>query len=115
MKKILILLVAIVCLPMVVSAKPSKEVVKFYVYLHCEDCVQKIMHNIGFEKGVRDIECSIPDQTVVVTFNPKKTDIPTLQKAFAKMGKPATTTPPEDKATDEHHHHHHHGEHGHNH
>ena len=81
MKKILILLVAIVCLPMVVSAKPSKEVVKFYVYLHCEDCVQKIMHNIGFEKGVRDIKCSIPDQTVEVTFNPNKTDIPTLQKA----------------------------------
>ena len=73
------------------------------------------MHNIGFEKGVRDIKCSIPDQTVEVTFNPNKTDIPTLQKAFAKMGKPATTTPPENKHADEHHHHHHHGEHGHNH
>ncbi len=84
------------CLPVQSAwAKADKQTVKFYVSLHCDACVQKVMKNIAFEKGVKDIVCSVEDQTVVVTYDANKTDIPTLQKAFAAINKPATLTPPD--------------------
>ena len=53
-----------------------------------------VMKNIAFEKGVKDIVCSVEEQTVLVTYDANKTDIPTLQKAFAAINRPATLTPP---------------------
>ena len=38
--------------------KKKKELkdVDFNVYLHCEDCVEKVNENIAFEKGVKGLE-----------------------------------------------------------
>ena len=83
------------------EAKPNKQKVVLYVYLHCQDCCDKIMKNIPFDKelknGVKDLVFDLEAQTVTVTYDANKTDVPTLQKAFAKIGKPATTTAPEHK------------------
>lgn len=96
MKRFLVLLMAILplayCLTMA-EAKTNKQTVVFYVDLHCQACCDKIMKNIAFEKGVKDIVCDLKAKTVTVTYDANKTDIPTLQKAFARIGKPATTTP----------------------
>ena len=107
------------------EAKPNKQKVVLYVYLHCQDCCDKIMKNIPFDKdlknGVKDIVFDMEAQTVTVTYDANKTDVPTLQKAFAKIGKPATTQSPkccndhkcstENKCEGHHHaegeHHHH--------
>lgn len=98
-----------------VQAKPNKQKVVLYVYLHCQDCCDKILKNIPFDKelknGVKDLEFDIAAQTVTVTYDANKTDVPALQKAFAKIGKPATTTKPEHS----NHEHEHHHEHNHNH
>ena len=72
-----------------VWAKPNKEVVVLSCDLHCQGCCDKIMKNIAFEKGVKDIVCDIESKTVTVTFNPDKTDVSALLKAFEKIGKPA--------------------------
>jgi hypothetical protein len=48
-------------------------------------------------------------QTVTVTYDANKTDVPALQKAFAKIGKPATTTAPEHKHDEHGNHSEHHG------
>ena len=58
--------------------------------LHCQACCDKIMKNIAFEKGVKDIVCDLKGKTVTVTYDANKTDVPTLQKAFEKINKPAT-------------------------
>lgn len=116
MKRIITFLLAILPMAFCLStaeAKPNKQTVVFYVYLHCQDCCDKIMKNIPFDKtlknGVKDLVFSIEEQTVTITYDANKTDIPTLQKAFAKIGKPATTTKPEHKHDEhEHHHGHHH-------
>ena len=118
MKRLIIFLMAILPIAFVLStaeAKPNKQKVVLYVYLHCQDCCDKIMKNIPFDKelknGVKDIVFDMEAQTVTVTYDANKTDVPALQKAFAKIGKPATTTKPEHHHTDacqhEHHHHHH--------
>ena len=60
------------------------------------------------KNGVKDIEFDMQAQTVTVTYDANKTDIPTLQKAFAKIGKPATTQAPEHEHGDDCKHDHHH-------
>lgn len=71
-------------------AKSEKQTVLFAVNLHCDGCVTKVEKNIAFEKGVKDLQCDIKQKTVLVTFDPTKTSVETLQKAFEKIGKPAT-------------------------
>jgi copper chaperone CopZ len=116
MKRLVIFLLAIMPMAYMLStaeAKPNKQKVVLYVHLHCEDCCNKILKNIPFDKelknGVKDLVFDMEEQTVTVTYDANKTDVPTIQKAFAKIGKPATTTKPE------HHEEHHHGHHGHQH
>ena len=84
------------------NAKANKQTVTFYVAgLHCQSCVEKVEKAIAYEKGVKDIVCSLENKTVVVTFDANKTNVPTLQKAFAKIGKPATTKPETKKCSHE--------------
>lgn len=79
-------------------AKTDKQVVVLSCDLHCKGCCDKIMKNIAFEKGVKDLVCDLKTKTVTVTYDAAKTDVPTLLKAFDKIGKPAkvkesTSTP----------------------
>ena len=118
MKRIIILLLAI--MPMAFSlstaqAKPNKQMVVLYVDLHCQDCCDKILKHIPFDKdlksGVKDIVFDLKAKTATVTYDANKTDVPAIQKSFAKIGKPATTEAPEHKHEDHHHHEHHHHAH----
>ena len=72
------------------AAKADKQVVVLSVDLHCKACCDKIMKNIAFEKGVKDIVCDLKTKTVTVTYDASKTDVPTLLEAFKKINKPAT-------------------------
>ena len=68
----------------------SRQTVVLSVDLHCQGCCDRIMKNIAFEKGVKDIVCDLKTKTVTVTYDTNKTDLPTLLRAFDKIGKPAT-------------------------
>ena len=73
------------------TAKQSyKQTVVLQCELHCQACCDKIMKNIAWEKGVKDLVCDLKNQTVTVTYDTRKTDLETLLKAFEKIGKPAT-------------------------
>ncbi len=98
MKRILIFLLAMMpvafCLT-TAQAKPNKQKVVLSVDLHCQDCCDKILKNIPFDKdlknGVKDIIFDLEAKTATVTYDANKTDVPAIQKSFAKIGKPATT------------------------
>ena len=79
----------LLCFAIPASAKPNKQTVVFSCDLHCQGCCDKVMKNIAFEKGVKDIVCDLKAKTVTVTYDAAKTDIPALLKAFDKIGKPA--------------------------
>jgi copper chaperone CopZ len=131
MKRILIFVMAILPMAFCLStmqAKPNKQKVVLYVDLHCQDCCDKILKNIPYDKelknGVKDLVFDLEAKTVVVTYDANKTDVATIQKAFAKIGKPASTQSPKccnsQKCTTEHkcegeHQHLHHGEGEHHH
>lgn len=71
-----------------VSARPEKKFreVVFEVSLHCESCVRKVEENIAFEKGVRDLEVSLENQTVKIVYDQSRTDETKLAEAIEKLG-----------------------------
>lgn len=76
-----------------VSAKaPADTTAVFNVMpkMSCQNCENKIKSNLRFEKGIKSIETSLDEQTVKVTFNPKKTNVEAIQKGFKKIGYSAT-------------------------
>ena len=44
--------------------------------MHCAACENKIKNNLRFEKGIKNIQTSVPNQTVTVKYNADKTTIP---------------------------------------
>ena len=113
MKRLIIFLMALLPMAYMLStaeAKPNKQKVVLYVHLHCQDCCDKILKNIPFDKelknGVKDLVFDLEAQTVTVTYDANKTDVPALQKAFAKIGKPASTSKPCEGHDHEHNHSH---------
>ncbi len=85
MKKNLLLVVACV-LSISIYAQKKQETVTFNVPLDCEGCIEKVEKNITFEKGVRAIDCNLEEKTVKVTYQPKRTNVESLKKGFAKIG-----------------------------
>ena len=71
------------------SKQTYRETVVLACDLHCQGCCDKIMKNIAWEKGVKDIVCDLKRKTVTVTYDIRKTDVQTLLMAFERIGKPA--------------------------
>ena len=86
---LLVLILGSLFLAPLSAAKADKQTVVLSVDIHCQGCIDKIMKNIAFEKGVKDIVCDLKTKTVTVTYDANKTDLPTLLKAFDKIKKPA--------------------------
>jgi copper chaperone CopZ len=58
--------------------------------MRCASCENKIKGNMRFEKGVKSIDCNIPDQRVTITYDADKTKPANLIKAFENFGYKAT-------------------------
>lgn len=101
MKKIIVLIVALMPFIGIYAAKADRQTVVLSCDLHCQGCCDKIMKNIAFEKGVKDIIFDLKSKTVTVTFDAAKTDLKTLLKAFERIKKPATVLDSGEQKTDE--------------
>lgn len=85
MKKILVMFIMMM-VAMVTFAKDIKTVVFTTTpQMHCEACENKIKSNLRFEKGIKSIETSVPDQTVTVLYNAGKTTPEKLQKGLRSL------------------------------
>lgn len=65
--------------------------------MHCENCENKIKGNLRFEKGVKEITTSVPDQKVTIKYDADKTTPDNIVKGFAKIGYTATILAPDAK------------------
>ncbi len=100
MKKILLLLIALLTMT-VASAKDIKTVVLTTMPpMHCENCEKRIKDNIRFEKGIKKIVTDVEHQTVTITYDADKTNVENIIKGFEKIkysarevkdGEPITT------------------------
>lgn len=89
MKKIIIIITALMACLVSLSAGPKKKAelkeVTFKVHLHCENCVKKVEENIAFEKGVKDLKVSLEGQTVYIKYDAAKTGEEVLKAAIEKF------------------------------
>lgn len=72
--------------------KPESVTVAYNVNMHCEQCVEKLTDRLSFLRGVVDLKISLDQKTVVITYNPAKTDEATLVKAIERCGYTAEKT-----------------------
>ncbi|MBO7499199.1 MAG: cation transporter [Bacteroidaceae bacterium] len=81
-----ILLFGLMLTSVVIFAKDIKTVqLTTNPQMHCENCEKKIKGNLRFEKGVKKISTSIPEQTVTIEYDADKTSVEKLIKAFPKF------------------------------
>ena len=97
MKKVFVL-GAMMLTAVVGMAKDIKTVVvTTQPQMQCASCENKIKGNLRFEKGVKTIECNIPEQRVTITFDAEKTTAENIIQSFGKFGYKATEVK-QDKA-----------------
>lgn len=71
------------------TPKSQPQTVVFATNLHCKNCVKKVVENISYAKGVKDLKVSLEKQEISVTFDPSKTSVETLASEIKKLGYPA--------------------------
>lgn len=92
MRKVLLLMAAIVIGLAANAADSATACFKVSPEMSCANCEKKIKENMRFEKGVSGVETSLSSQTVTIKYNPDKTDTANLIAGFKKIGYTATVT-----------------------
>lgn len=85
MRKIIILSALVLTATAALAKNLKTIVVTTTPQMHCESCENRIKHNIRFEKGVKKIETSIPDQTVTITYDADKGTVENILNGFRKF------------------------------
>ncbi len=67
------------------KTKNVKQVV-FKCSIDCHSCESKIMQNLPYQKGVKDIKVSLPDQLVTIWYIDSKSNPEVLKQAIEKIG-----------------------------
>lgn len=68
--------------------KNKKELatVRFETSIDCENCVNTIMKNIPFEKGVKDVKCDLSTKEVTIQYQKDKNKPEQLKRSIEKLG-----------------------------
>ena len=68
----------------VAQAKTDSTTIK--TTIQCSSCEKRIMKNLPFEKGVKDVKGDVDKQTVGVAYDAGQTDVKKIKEAIAKLG-----------------------------
>lgn len=82
-----VLMAMMLCVVSLLFAKNLRVVVvTTSPVMHCESCENTIKSNLRFEKGVKKIVTSLPDQTVTITYDADKNSAKSIAESFQKFG-----------------------------
>ena len=115
MKRIITLaILALLTLSISAEAAPKKKAdlkeVTFSVEIDCANCVKKVVENVSFEKGVKDLKVTLENKTVYLKYDAAKTSEETLKNAIEKLGYAVSgVVKPGHEHTHDHSGHDHHG------
>lgn len=79
-------MLVLACVFLSSTAKPERRKVVYSSNVDCESCEKKVMENIAFEKGVKDVSVDLEKETVAIVFDETKTDTLKLARAIRKLG-----------------------------
>ncbi len=104
MKLKLGIIIAILCMAiMQVNAQEIKttiDTVKIQTSAKCNDCKERLEHNISFEKGVKSVELDNETKILTVVYKTAKTNEEKIKIAITKVGYDADEMPADQKAHD---------------
>ncbi|MFV0391777.1 MAG: heavy-metal-associated domain-containing protein [Paludibacteraceae bacterium] len=91
LKSIIIITLSVLAISIHAEAQTKKKdvnikTVTFDVSMTCENCKKKIEKNIAFEKGIKDMQVSLDNKQVTLTFDTRKTNEEKIIEAFDKLG-----------------------------
>jgi copper chaperone CopZ len=64
----------------------------------CDECKERIEHDLSFEKGVKSNVVNLDTKEVTVVYNPAKTDPQKIRVAITKIGYGADSLKADEKA-----------------
>lgn len=85
MKRITLLLAAVICCVAMFAKNLRTLVVSTNPQMHCENCENKIKNNVRLVKGIKSIKTDVPHQRVTIVYDADKTDSKTIVAAFGKI------------------------------
>ena len=105
MKKIQILLVAIFAIvaSQKINAqdiKPEYDTIYIKTSAICDQCKERLEHNISFEKGVKFVELNDSTKVLTIVYKNGKNDMEKLKTAITKVGYDADDLVADPKAYD---------------
>ena len=68
-----------------VVAKDIRTVTFKVVQIECNNCKNKVLNQVKYEKGLKSIDVDVPTKTVVITYDAEKTSIEKLKASFDKI------------------------------
>lgn len=99
MKRILGMMAAVLMV-LLAAAQAKVETATIKTTIQCSMCEKRIMKNIPFEKGVKDLKVNVDNKTVWVQFDASKTSVDKIRAAIAKLGYDADEVKRDAKAYD---------------
>lgn len=93
-------LVALLIVTTSAFAQKKSESVTVNTTIQCSQCEKRILKNIPFEKGVKDVKVDLDKKTVWVEFDPSKTSALKIRQAISKLGYDADDVKRDQKAYD---------------
>ncbi len=82
----LLLVLSSVTLSAQEKSKKELQTVRFETSIDCENCVNTIMKNIPFIRGVKDVKCDLATKEVTVQYQDGKTTPELLKRSIEKLG-----------------------------
>lgn len=84
-KRIVATFVVALCSVAAVMAKDIRVAVFKVEQLHCENCERKVVSNMKFAKGLKEIATEVKSRKVTITYDAEKTNVKKLQEGFKKF------------------------------
>ena len=67
------------------NAQKNKETI-IQTSAQCEMCKERLESNLSFEKGIKDVNLDMETKKILISYNPKKTDLSSLKKLISEIG-----------------------------
>jgi periplasmic mercuric ion binding protein len=78
--------------------KKKTETIEIQSSVVCGMCEDRVIENMAFEKGVKDVKVDLETKVISLTYKTNKTDKQTLKKAITKIGYDADEMQADDAA-----------------
>ena len=98
MTRLLIPFLLLLALPSWAQEKKKTETLVVRSSTVCDMCVTTIEGNVIYEKGVKKVKVDLASSTIVVDYDPRRTDPDAIRRSIVALGYSADGTPGDARA-----------------